>query len=50
MTLSKTTIYDYIDAKNRLRTAKSNLLQAKFEYIFSVRILEFYKWGYLACD
>ncbi|WP_288708015.1 TolC family protein [uncultured Alistipes sp.] len=50
MTLSKTTIYDYIDAKNRLRTAKSNLLQAKFEYIFSVKILEFYKWGHLACD
>ena len=34
---------DFNDAKNKLAKAESDLLQAKFEYIFSLKILDFYK-------
>ncbi len=33
---------EYNDAKNRLTTAQSELLQAKYEYVFRVQILDFY--------
>ena len=33
---------EYNDAKNRLTTAQSELLQAKYEYVFRVQILNFY--------
>jgi outer membrane protein len=33
---------DYDDAKNKLAEAESNLLQAKYEYVFRLKILDFY--------
>ncbi|MCF8297763.1 MAG: TolC family protein [Saprospiraceae bacterium] len=33
---------EYNDAKNKLITAKSQLLQAKYEYIFRTKVLDFY--------
>jgi len=33
---------EYNDAKNRLTAAQSELLQAKYEYVFRVQILDFY--------
>ncbi|MFO7874861.1 MAG: TolC family protein [Bacteroidales bacterium] len=33
---------EYNDAKNRLANARSELLQAKYEYVFRVQILDFY--------
>ena len=34
--------YEYNDAKNRLFQADSDLLQAKYDYIFKTKILDFY--------
>lgn len=34
---------DYNDAKNKLIKAQSDLLQAKFEYIFKIKVLDFYQ-------
>ncbi|MCX6275693.1 MAG: TolC family protein [Bacteroidetes bacterium] len=34
--------YDYLLAKNNFTKAKSDLLQAKFDYIFRVKVLDFY--------
>ncbi|MCB2194963.1 MAG: TolC family protein [Bacteroidetes bacterium] len=36
-------IVEYKTAKNNLNTAESNLAQAKYEYIFRTKILEFYR-------
>jgi outer membrane protein len=33
---------DYNDAKNKLAESQSNLLQAKYEYVFRLKILDFY--------
>ncbi len=33
---------EYNDAKNRLATAESELLQAKYEFVFRIKILDFY--------
>lgn len=33
---------EYNDAKNRLTAAQSELLQAKYEYVFRVKVLDFY--------
>ena len=33
---------DYDDSKNKLTKAKSDLLQAKYEYVFRMKILDFY--------
>jgi len=33
---------EYNDAKNRLSAAQSELLQAKYEYLFRIKILDFY--------
>ena len=35
-------ILEYNDAKNRLSAAQSDLLQAKYEYLFRTKILDFY--------
>ncbi len=34
---------DYNDAKNNLMKSKSDLLQAKYEYVFRVKVLDFYQ-------
>lgn len=34
---------DYLTAKNRLLNAESNLLQAKYDYLFRSKILDFYR-------
>lgn len=34
---------DFITAKNRLFAAESNLLQAKYDYIFRLKVLDFYQ-------
>jgi outer membrane protein len=39
----KSTIYDFNQAKMNLASAKSNQIQAKYNYIFSIKILDFYK-------
>lgn len=35
--------YDFSVAKTRLATAQSNLLQAKFDYLFKLKVLDFYQ-------
>lgn len=35
--------YDYLQAKNNLAKSKADLLQAKFDYIFKLKILDFYQ-------
>jgi outer membrane protein len=35
--------FEYNDAKTRLSKADSDLLQAKYDYLFKVKILEFYQ-------
>lgn len=35
--------YDYSSAKNRLSAAESNLVQAKFDYIFKLKVLDYYQ-------
>ena len=37
------TSFDYNQAKNQLTKAQSDLLQAKYEYIFKTNILQFYR-------
>jgi outer membrane protein len=39
----RATIYEYNEAKMNLATARSNQLQAKYNYLFCVKILDFYK-------
>ena len=34
---------DYNDAKNKLSSARSELLQSKYEYLFRIKILDFYQ-------
>jgi outer membrane protein len=34
---------DYNAEKNRLTQTQSNLLQAKYDYIFKIKILDFYR-------
>ena len=35
-------VFDFNTAKNNLFKAKSELLQAKYEYVFKLKILDFY--------
>ena len=37
------TSFDYNEAKNKLIKSKSDLLQAKFDYVFKLKILDFYQ-------
>jgi len=39
----RSTIYEFNEAKMNLASARSNQLQAKYNYLFSVKILDFYK-------
>lgn len=41
---------DYNDAKNRYTKAEIDLLQAKYDYLFKVKILEFYQGKTLVID
>jgi outer membrane protein len=34
---------DYNDAKNKLAKSRSDLLQAKYEYVFRIKVLDFYQ-------
>ena len=34
---------DYNDSKNKLIKAQSDLLQAKYEYVFKIKVLDFYQ-------
>ncbi|MDD2345703.1 MAG: hypothetical protein PHY85_06120 [Bacteroidales bacterium] len=40
--LQKISYLEYQDAKTKFQTAESELLQAKFDYIFKKIILDFY--------
>lgn len=35
--------FDFNDAKTRLQTAQSNLVQAKYDYVFRLKVLDFYQ-------
>ena len=37
--------FDFNNEKNRLINAQSELLQAKYNYIFSTKVLDFYQGG-----
>lgn len=41
--VGKTTIFNYIEATKQLRLAESEMLKAKYEFIFKAKILAFYK-------
>jgi outer membrane protein len=34
---------DYNTAKNKMAKAQSDLLQAKYEYVFKAKVLDFYQ-------
>jgi outer membrane protein len=42
-TLGAVTATDFNDAKNKLIKAKSDLLQAKYDYVFKLKVLDFYQ-------
>ncbi|MBC5617555.1 TolC family protein [Alistipes hominis] len=42
-TTGRATIYDYNDAKTRLEKSESEMIQSKYEFIFSRKILDFYR-------
>jgi outer membrane protein len=42
-TVGAVTATDYNDAKNKLTKAKSDLLQAKYDYVFKLKVLDFYQ-------
>ncbi|MFI3322884.1 MAG: TolC family protein [Rikenellaceae bacterium] len=39
----RSTVFDFNDSKNRLISSESELLKAKYEYIFNKKILDFYR-------
>lgn len=41
--LGAVTATDYNDAKNKLAKAKSDMLQAKYDYVFKLKVLDFYQ-------
>lgn len=45
---ARATAYEYDEARTKLASAQSNLLQAKYNYLFSVKILDFYRGEPLA--
>jgi outer membrane protein len=47
-TLGLISSYDYLISKNNLAKAQSSLLQAKYDYIFRIKILDFYQGKPLA--
>lgn len=40
--LGRSTIFDYNDARTRMEKAESDLIQAKYEFIFQTKIIDFY--------
>ena len=42
MAAGRSTIFDYNDAKTRIERSESEMVQAKFEFIFRRKILDFY--------
>ena len=42
-TVGAVTATEYNDAKNKLTKAKSDLLQAKYDYVFKLKVLDFYQ-------
>lgn len=40
--LGRSTVFDYNDARMRMEKAESNLIQAKYEFIFQTKIIDFY--------
>jgi len=40
--------YDFLLSKNNLAKAQADLLQAKYDYIFRIKILDFYQGKPLA--
>jgi outer membrane protein len=44
----KASAYEYYEARMKLVSATSNLLQSKYNYVFTVKILDFYKGEELA--
>ncbi len=43
MDLGMINTYDYLFTKNNLANAQTNLLQAKYDYLFKIKILDFYQ-------
>ncbi len=39
----RSTVFDYNDARTRMQKAESDLIQAKYEFIFRSKILDFYR-------
>ncbi len=39
----RSTIFDFNDAKTRMEKAESELVQAKYEFVFRSKILDFYR-------
>jgi len=39
----RSTLFDFNDAKTRMEKAESDLVQAKFEFVFRAKILDFYR-------
>ena len=37
------TAFDFSTAKNRLYAAEGNLLQAKYDYVFKLKVLDYYQ-------
>jgi len=35
--------FDFSTSKNRLFAAESNLLQAKYDYVFKIKVIDYYK-------
>lgn len=47
-TVGAITATDYNDAKNKLTKARSDMLQAKYDYVFKLKVLDFYQGKPLA--
>lgn len=39
----RSTVFDFNDAKTRMEKAESELVQAKYEFVFRSKILDFYR-------
>ena len=39
----RSTVFDYNDARTRMQKAESDLIQAKYEFVFRTKILDFYR-------
>ena len=39
----RSTLYDFNDAKTRVEKAEADLVQAKYEFVFRAKILDYYR-------